>query len=265
MRLPFLTPLVASTLALDCLTAQRDTTDRAVVHGVVRDTLGRPLRNAFVQILSERVEPATGSPGKVTRFRVTTDYDSTDGAGRFRFESLAGGRYALRADAVWMEGDVDSLIVGANATVSVVIRMRARYHAETPTSVRTARLARLAEAEARWAARRPARYRLTVKVECFCGAMTQDPTTLEFFRDSLVGIVDSTGARHATTDPWWKGFSVPAQFAAAEAAIRDLETQVEKIEYDPTYGFLTFIDTDTVYGYTDGRNRQRITQFRAIP
>ena len=144
-------------------------------------------------------------------------------------------------------------------------RLKARYHEQTPASVRTARLARLAEAEARWVARRPTRYRLTVRFECFCAGSTHEGTTLEFVHDSLVGIVDRTGRRHATSDPTWKDYSVPALFTSAEKAIRDAETIVERLEFDAVYGIPTRLETNTVYQVTDGSFRQYITGFRPVP
>ena len=150
-------------------------------------------------------------------------------------------------------------------SLPVEARMKARYYRETPASVRTARLARLAEAEARWAARRPARYRLTARIECFCSGSPQEGTTLEFVNDSLVGIVDRAGRRHATTDPTWKEYSVPALFTSVEKAIRDVETFVEKLDFDPVYGIPTRLETNTVYSFTDGWLRQHINGFRPVP
>jgi hypothetical protein len=265
MRPGILTVITASALALRCLTAQGEADTLGVVRGIVRDTLGKPVRHAIVQLLTDSVAPATGSPGRFTHYRSTIRYDSTDDTGRFRLELLSPGRFVLEASAVWMEGTVDSLILHGNDTLTVQVRMKVRYHAETSSSVRAQRLARLAEAEVKWAARRPARYRLTARLECFCPSGIDEPTALEFRNDSLVGTVDRQGRFHTGPAPEWREFSVPALFRAAEAAIRDLETRVTRIEYDPTYGFPTRIETDTVYGYTDSWGRTVVTAFRPIP
>lgn len=50
----------------------------------------------------------------------------------------------------------------------------------------------------------------------------------------------------------------------ADGVIRDPERFVVKIQYDPTYGFPTVIDTDTADPATDGYYRQFVSGFRPI-
>jgi len=265
MRLGLFALTFACTTALGRLTAQPHPVRHGMIRGVVLDTLRRPAPGVMVQLLTDSVVP-TQPPGRgVTRYRGMIAIDTTDSAGRFSFRSLSPRRYALTAHAVWVEGGADSLVIGADDTLSVELPLRVRYHAETPASVRTALLARLAEAEARWAARRPARYRLTAELECFCFGAMDGARTLEFRDDSLVAIIDRQGRRDPATALWWKTFSAPSLLAAAESASRDLELFVKKIEYDPTYGVPTLIDTDTAYGFTDGWSRQRVRGFRPMP
>jgi hypothetical protein len=265
VRLAVLTPGFASTLALATLPAQSDTLRAAVIQGIVRDTLGRPLPRARVQLLTDSIAPVTGLPGRVTHHQSTVRFDSTDASGRFRFVAIRPYRYVLWSTAIWMEGRLDSLVLAPNDTVTVEVRMRVRSHEETPAPVRTANLARLAEAEGRWAARRPARYRLTAWVECFCIPGMDKPTTLEFRNDSLVGVVSRWGRLRPAPNEGWGAFSVPALFAAADSAIRDPETFVTKLEFDRVYGVPTLIGTNTVYLFTDAWALTHVRDFRPVP
>jgi hypothetical protein len=231
---------------------------------VVLDTLRRPASGVMVQLLTDSVAPGPSGVG-VTHHGALMSIDSTDAEGRFTFPSLAPRQYALYAQAVWVEGRMDSLIVGAGDTLSVEFPLRTVYHAETPQSVRNERLTMLAAARARWSARRPARYRLTGQVDCFCLLSMGGATTFEFHGDSLVGIVDSLGQLGRVTSDGWKRFAVSSLFNSAESAIRNLERIVKNIEYDPVYGVPTLIDTDTAYLFTDSWFSFRVTGFRPLP
>ena len=90
-------------------------------------------------------------------------------------------------------------------------------------------------------------------------------TTLEFRDDSLVAIVGRFGRRHATDDPRWASFSVPSLFARVNESIRDLQTWVGKLEFDPTYGVPIVLETDVLDAMTDGWFHLYSTHFRAIP
>jgi hypothetical protein len=244
--------------------SQSSARQHGVIRGVVLDTLRRPASGVMVQLLTDSVAPAPPPGRGVTRFGSLIAIDSTDAAGRFAFTVASSRPHALVAYAVWVEGRAGSLIVEADDTLSVELPLRVRLHAETPASVRLERLAKLTRQRALWSARRPARYRLTVELDCFCFAAMAGRRTLEFHNDSLVAVIDSLNRSEPVTTPQWKDFSVPSLFAEAEAAIRDLEIVVNAIEYDPAHGIPTLIDTDTAYPVTDGWFRYRVTDFRPI-
>ena len=258
LRRPFAV-IVAFSVAISDIAAQTGSARHGVIRGVVRDTLGRPKPGVLLQLVAD------SATTERSRHRRLVAIDTADDEGRFEFSSLAPQRYVLIAESPGVEASRDTVITSANDTVSTTLTIRERYFSDTPAYIRAERLVSLGEAQAQWASRRTIRYRLTVKLECFCIGIPDGVQTLEFLGDSVAAVIDKHGRRHPTVGPWLAEFSPAALFAHADTAIRSFERVVLKIEYDPTYGVPTLIDTDTAYGHTDAWLRLRITDFRPIP
>jgi hypothetical protein len=243
------------------LIAQPVPSPLGVVRGVVRDTLGRQQPGVLLELA---VDSAT--PGRA-RHRRLVAIDTADSEGRFEFSSVAPNRYLLLAQLPFAEVGVSTPVTSAGDTVSIDLKFREDYlFGEKAAYIRAQELAGLAEARARWSSARPARYRLTPTVECFCAGLPSTIRALEFVGDSVVATIDNRGRRRVLDDgdTWLQGLSVQALFAEAEGAIRSFERVVENVEYDPTYGFPTLIATDSVYPVSDVWRRFRITGFRPI-
>jgi hypothetical protein len=258
-----LTAVLSCAIAVRCLTAQTDSLPRSAIAGVVLDSVGQPGRHAIVQLIASAVARPIGFPGLVRRSGKLVGYTYADTDGRFRFDSLPPSRYAIVANAATTEGARDSLLVGARDTLSVEIRVKLRRHVMAPDTLRGLLLDRLAEARARWATRRPTRYRLTAKMQCFCFGSMNRGVTSEYRNDSLVGTVGRFGRLHRAADRGGSS-SVPALFALVEWSIRDLDTAVTRLEFHPVYGVPTVFETDGLEGLLDAWFHQYVTGFREI-
>ena len=255
---------LAFTAATRCLTAQADTPSRGVIRGIVLDTLGRPYPGVVVHVLRRSIHVST--IGDTTRSVVDMWSDTTDASGRFEFTSLGPRVYSLAFHQSFLvSGYADSVdLKGPTDTVSVELRSTVRHRVfETPDSVRTRRLAELAEARERWAAHRVLRYSLVAEIDCFCLVFgAGKATTFEYRNDSLVRLNGQRVRRPIDGSPYFKSFSVPSLFKEVEEAIRNLDRIVEAVEYDATYGVPTRLDTNTAYGFTDSWFRWRVKEFR---
>jgi hypothetical protein len=243
--------------------------------GRVTDSVTRqPLANVIVRI---RESPPVGTLTNLAgRYRLIVPDSIAQGQALTLVVRLVGYSEAVRT----LRGYADSLAVDVALSPPIIILdpteiasftdvevpvaevPPSRYWHETPDSVRTRRLGELAEARARWAANAPKRYRLTAEIDCFCFARFGGTPTLEFRGDSLVRVTNP--AVRTTASRFWKYFAVPRLFAMAEQVIRDPERFVEKIEYDPTYGFPTVIATDTAREPSEGWFGQYVHKFRPL-
>jgi hypothetical protein len=269
MRLRTFGVVVSFLLTSRCLTAQaapagRRGSDFAVIRGIVVDTLQRVVPGIRVHVFSDSVVPSISEGGRV-RFHWLVASQVTDDRGRFAFELLKSQVYTLRTFGPPIEAQLDSVTGIDNDSAVVRLLLNRAIPPGSVAATRARHLARLAAAEARWASRAVPAYRLKARLDCFCNALTGGQATLEFRGDSLVRMTDSTG-RVITKGflPWWKAFSVPSLFAAAESEIRDPKRVVFSIVYDSTYGVPTLISTDTNQGIPDLWLRYWVDGFRVI-
>jgi hypothetical protein len=264
MRARILAVALLSCTAPLCLAAQAGSTYRGVIHGVVLDSVGRPVTGSLV-VLHRRSLGPQPNPKDSTDSTTAIALINADSAGRFRFDSLAPATYRLSLEDFFTKGEAGPLALGPNDSISVAIRPPIRWRVETPDSVRERRLAELAAARARWAAHKLSRYRLTARIKCLCFGMMEGTPTLEFRGSSLVGIVDSSSGRvRKSKSMWLPRFAVTRLFATAEDAIRNPAYFVKNIEYDPTFGFPTVIDTDSADWHTDGYYGLYVSAFHPL-
>jgi hypothetical protein len=246
-------------VAVAHLTAQSTIPAGGVIRGVVRDTLGSPIPGAVVQLVADA---ATRDRPRSQRL---VAIDTADGAGRFEFSALAPQRYVLTTHVPRLAAAAEAQTTSANDSVSVVLTVRDGRSDDTSVDWRADYLASLSAARARWASRGPSRYRLTATMDCYCRAARDGARALEFVGDSLASTIQQGGRPSTGTESWTARFSVTRLFAHADAEIRNLERTIEKIEYDPDYGYPTVIATNTAYFITDAWLRLHVADFRPVP
>jgi len=266
MRLRTIAVLIAFLLTNRCLTAQivGRGRERAVIRGVVVDTLNRAVAGMRLYLFTDSIVPGLGEETRA-RVKWAVATAESDSQGQFAFEVRKLRMYTLRTFGPPLEAELDTSVMGASDAVTVRLLLGRPVTPNSVGATRSRLLAQLARAELRWAARDVSRYRVTAKLDCYCPSAKDGATKLEFRGDSLMGQVDDRGRLvSGPFRPWWKTFSVPSLFAAAEAEIRDPRRVVFSIVYDARYGFPSLISTDTNQRTTDLWMRYWIDEFRAV-
>lgn len=250
---------LALAVAAGSLAAQSKASAYGVVRGVVRDTLGSPKPGVLVQLVADSATPSR------SHHRWLVAIDTTDDRGRFQFSSVAPQQYVLITHRPLVDRGSETRITSADDTVSTDVTFREQDLDDAFPHLRSQALAQLSTAQPRWTSRRPRRYRLTARMDCYCPEAKDGPRTLEFVGDSLVAVIQKGGRPSTGSDSWLTLFVIPRLFAHTNAEVRDFERRVEKIEFDPTYGFPTVVATNAAYMVTDSWLRLYVTDFQAIP
>jgi hypothetical protein len=245
-------------VAVAHLSAQSNVPAGSVIRGVVRDTLGSPIPGAVVQLIADAATPDRRRNQRLVAI------DTADDAGRVEFSALAPQRYILTAHVSRLAAGAEAQTASANDSVSAVLTVRDGRSDDTLVDWRADYLASLSAARARWASRGPSRYRLTATMDCYCRAARDGARALEFIGDSLASTIQQGGRPSTGAESWTARFSVPRLFAHADAEIRNLERRIERIEYDPDYGYPTVIATNAAYVITDVWLRLYVADFRPV-
>jgi hypothetical protein len=128
----------------------------------------------------------------------------------------------------------------------------------SPLAVQSDAAKALAAAEALWQSKKPASYRYTVDVVCFC-MLARTPPTFRVVGDAPRAETD-LGAGSQTYDHY---NTVPKLFVLLKRYVEQKPIKLD-VKYDAVYGFPTFIDLDGRTDIADDELRVTVTNFTPL-
>jgi hypothetical protein len=229
---------------------------QAIIRGTILGLRSRSAAGVLVQLVRDSIAPPYDT------IRTLIAIDTTDSIGHFSFGPLPAARYQVTAESHDHIAGARGLSLGATDTLTLELQLLNTGLDFTAIARRAKELERLTAARALWASRKPARYRLTVKIDCFCPPRGPATFPLEFVNDSVAG-VDSRGRWYATRDQPYREIHIDSLFARVELSIRRFDMPIYRVEYDSSYGFPAVIDHAA--RRLHDRDRFEVVDFHALP
>jgi Family of unknown function (DUF6174)/Carboxypeptidase regulatory-like domain len=190
-----------------------------VVAGVVIDRLtGLHLREVTVLLLGRATSPRT---------------DTTNYSGSFRFDSVPAGEYVVAVEHRLLDSAWKTFRAAQGDSIHLTLAARGRTAPPVWTSERLAAIAAFDSARARWSRARPAAYRFTVRVECFC--LPANPVRFDV-RGREISMVDVNGAPRPVPEGI-KAKDIDGLLDEVANVVREYWVSPPVIVYDRAFGY----------------------------